>query len=418
MKRSIALLTLAVMLVALPCQSVERVKVPSQPKVKTNTVFSKTSLKRLTDYMEKAVEQENIPSAVCYVEYKGKVVYYEAFGKADREANRKMRRDAIFRNASQTKLLTTIALMTLYEEGRFGLEDPIKWYLPEFANPVVRVSGSYESGDLVTRPAKGDITIRHLLSHSAGISYDPYDQDVRVICYNDSDTSITTKEVVRRIAKLPLKHDPGRGFTYGFGIDVAGHLAEVISGQRLDELIEERVLKPLSMKDSHFYLPKRKANRLVALYQKPSKDEPVSLAEDSVERFYPLSTANRYFGGGAGMSGPIEDYAHACRMIKDWGVYDKKRILSRKTIEQMCSDQLFGAAGAYQFGLGLEVISQETSARRVRTPNSYRWGGYFGTEYIIDPTEDLVILFYTNKISWHTNRVQDDFIRMVYQSLY
>lgn len=418
MKRSFALLILAALLVALPCQSVERVKVPSQPKVKTKTVFSDVSLKRLTNYMEQAVKQEDIPSAVCYVEYKGKIAYFKAFGLADREAKRKMKQDAIFRNASQTKLLTTIALMTLYEEGRFGLEDPIKWYLPEFAHPMVKVSGSYEGGDLVTRPAKSDITIRHLLSHSAGIAYDPYDQDVRVICYNDSDTSITTQEVVKRIAKLPLRHDPGKGFTYGFGMDVAGHLAEVISGKRLDELIEERVLKPLDMNDSYFYLPKRKASRLVALYQKPTKDEPVALAADSVERFYPLSTANRYFGGGAGMSGTIEDYAHACRMIKDWGVYNKKRILSRKTIEQMCSDQLFGAAGAYQFGLGLEIISTETTARRMRTPNSYRWGGYYGTEYIIDPVEDLVILFYTNKVSWHTNRVQDDFIRMVYQSLY
>jgi CubicO group peptidase (beta-lactamase class C family) len=418
MKQSFVLMMMAAMLVVLPCQSVERVKVPAQPKVKTKYVISDASLKRLSNYMEQAVEREDIPSAVCYVEYKGKVVYFEAFGQADREAQRKMKRDAIFRIASQTKLLTTVALMTLYEEGRFSLEDPIKWYLPEFANPVVRVSGSYESGDLVTRPAKGDITIRHLLSHSAGIGYTPYDQDVRVICYNDSDTSITTKEVVRRIATLPLRHDPGKGYTYGFGLDVAGHLAEVISGQRLDELIEERVLKPLDMKDTHFYLPKRKTNRLVALYQKPTKDEPMTLAADSVERFYPLSTANRYFGGGAGMSGTVEDYAHVCRMIKDWGVYDKKRILSRKTIEQMCSDQLFGAAGQYQFGLGLEIISSETSAKRVRTPNSYRWGGYYGTEYIIDPVEDLVILFYTNKVSWHTNRVQDDFFRMVYQSLY
>lgn len=418
MKRLILLLITGLMLVSIPCQSVERVKVPKQPKFKVHNVFSSASLKRIDKMMEKAVKEEAIPSAVCYVEYKGKQVYYKAFGAGDREKNRALRRDAIFRNASQTKLVTTVALMTLYEEGLFSLEDPIKKYLPEFSNPVVRVSGSYEGGDLVTRPANGDITIRQLLCHSAGLSYDPYDQDVRVICYNDTDTSVSTEEIVRRIAKLPLRHDPGKGFTYGFGYDVAGRLAEVISGQRLDELIKDRVLKPLDMNDTYFYLPKSKANRLVPLYQKPTREDIVELASDSTERFYPLAENPIYFGGGAGLCGPIKDYAHLCKMIMDGGVYQKKRILSRKTIEQMCSDQLFGVAGDYMYGLGFEITNLEKAARTMKSPGSFCWGGYYGTEYVIDTREDLIILFYTNKISWYYDDVFADFVRMVYMSLY
>jgi CubicO group peptidase (beta-lactamase class C family) len=419
MKRILILLISGLLLTSLPCQSLEKVKVPKQPKYKVSQVFSNKSLRQVDELMERAVKNEAIPSAVCYVQYKGKVVYYKAFGDANKEKGRSLKRDAIFRNASQTKLITTVALMTLYEEGLFRLEDPVKKYLPEFSNPVVRVSGSYEGGDLVTRPAKGDITIRQLLSHSSGISYDPYDQDVRVVCYNyDEDTTVTTEEVVKRIAKLPLRHDPGKGYTYGFSLDVAGRLAEVISGKRLDELIKERVLKPLEMNDSYFYLPKSKAGRLVPLYQKPSKEDSVVLAVDSVQRFYPLSKSRSFFGGGAGMCGTIEDYSHLCVMIRDWGIYKKKRILSRKTIEQMCSDQLFGVAGNYLFGLGLEITNEEMAARTMKTPGSLRWGGMYGTEYLIDPKEDLIILFYTNKVSWYRDDVYGDFVRLVYMSLY
>jgi CubicO group peptidase (beta-lactamase class C family) len=215
-----------------------------------------------------------------------------------------------------------------------------------------------------------------------------------------------------------LSHDPGKGFTYGFSLDVAGRLAEVISGQRLDDLITERVLKPLDMSDSYFYLPKNKSTRLVPLYQKPTQEDPIGLAEDSLEQTYPLYTERRYYSGGAGMSGTIEDYAHLCQMILNKGNYDRKRILSRKTVEQMCSDQLGGVAGGYKFGLGLEITNKETAAKTMKTKGALRWGGYYGTEYLMDPTENLIVLFYTNKVSWYPNEVYDQFLSLVYMSLY
>lgn len=366
--------------------------------------------------MEAAVEREGIPSAVCYVSYRGKEVYFESFGYSNRADRKSLKTDDLFRMASQTKLVTTVAMMTLFEEGYFRLDDPIKQYLPEFSNPMVRVSGTVEAGDLVTRPAKGDITIRHLLSHSSGISYDPYDQEVQVISY--ADKTVSTEEAVRRIAKLPLKHDPGKGFTYGFSSDVLGRLAEVLTGKRLDALIQDRVLDPLEMKDTYFYVPKRNEKRLVPLYQKPSLSDPVSLAEDTTLQAYPLDSNPLYFGGGAGLTGTIEDYAHLCEMILNRGVYKNKRILARKTVDLMRSNQLYEIEGDFKFGFGLEIADYKTFAKTMRTPGSLRWGGYFGTEYVIDPKEQLVVLMYTNKVSWYKDDVWGDFLRAVYMSLY
>ena len=389
-------------------------KTPNQKALPAKAVFYKSRLKKIDVLLKQAIAREALPSAVCYVAYAGKPVYYKAFGTAYRENNKLLRRDAIFRNASQTKLVTTIALMTLYEQGLFKLDDPVKKYLPEFSNPVVRVSGSVAQDNLVTRPAKGDITIRQLLSHNSGLSYDPFDQDVKVINYAEP---ITTEEAVRRIARLPLQHDPGMGFTYGFSLDVAGRLAEVISGMRLDSLIKKRVLDPLDMKDTYFYLPPKKWNRLVPLYQKPKPDAMITLASDSVDRFYPLNQSSQYFGGGGGLCGTIKDYANLCQMILDKGLFHKRRILSRKTVEQMCTDQLFGSSGDYKFGFGLEIATDETFARTMKAPGSLRWGGYYGTEYLIDPQNDLVILLYTNKVSWYLDDVWDDFFHAVYMSL-
>jgi CubicO group peptidase (beta-lactamase class C family) len=398
---------------ALPAQS-QKSKKPAKP-LEAKEVFDLEKLKKIDVLLKNAIATEALPSAVCLITFRGEPIYYKAFGDAVREDKGKvLTKDAIFRNASQTKLVTTVALMTMYQDGMFSLEDPVKKYLPEFANPVVRVSGSTEAKNLVTRPAKSDITIRELLCHSSGISYDNYGQDLEVIRYG---STISTAEAVSRISKLPLKHDPGAGFTYGYGLDVAGRLAEVISGMRLDSLIKQRVLTPLAMENTWFYLPKNQQKRLVPVYTKPDKDSPIMLA-DSLDRFYPLNPAPAYFGGGAGLCGTIEDYSHLCQMILNQGIYDGKRYLNRKIVEMMTTDQLFGANGTQQFGLGLEISTQETFARTMKTPGSLRWGGYYGTEYFIDPKYQVVALLYTNKVNWYNKQdVWGDLLRIVYMSL-
>jgi CubicO group peptidase (beta-lactamase class C family) len=413
MKRSLFTLTLVCLFAFV--DGLQAVELPVFKVPAARDVINLSQLRKIDRLMEQAVANEVLPSAVCYVTYDGKPIYYKAFGLADRENDEPLKKDAIFRNASQTKLVTTVALLSLYEQGLFNLEDPLKKYLPEFSTPVVYVSGSVVDNNLVTRPAVGDITIRQLLCHSSGIGYDVYDQNVQRIHYSEQ---ITTEEAVKRIAKLPLKHDPGKGFTYGFGLDVAGRLAEVLSGKRLDSLIKERVLDPLKMKDTYFYLPVKKINRLVPVYQKPELGVPTALAADSLDRFYPLAQNQLYFGGGAGLCGTIEDYSHLCQMIIDHGVFNRKNILSRKTIEQMCSDQLFGCQDNYKFGLGLEISTEEAFARTMKTPGSLCWGGDYGTYYMIDPKNRLVILLYTNKVSWNEGEdIWGAYLRMIYMSL-
>jgi len=389
---------------------------PVSPKAPpSKEVFFLNRFKQIDNLMKQAVAQEDLPSAVCYVSYNGKPIYYKAFGHADRELGKSLKKDAIFRNASQTKLLTTVALMTLYEKGLFSLEDPIKEFLPEFAHPMVYVSGSVSENNLVTRPAYGDITIRQLLSLTSGIGYDVYDQDLNFLNYTEQ---LTTEEVVKRIAKLPLRHDPGEGFTDGFSFDVAGRLAEVVSGMRLDSLIREAVLEPLEMNDTYFYLPLKKVNRLVPLYQKPEADLPATSSTDSLSRFYPLAQNQLYFGGGAGLSGTIGDYAKLCEMIMNFGLIGKKTYLSWKTIEQMCSDQIFGVEGNFLFGLGLNIATNEDFARTMRNPGSLSGGGEFETKFMIDPRNKLVVLLYTNKASWNKKEdVWGDLLRIVYMSL-
>lgn len=407
------LLFAGALLNALPAQS-QKAKKPAKP-LQAKDVFDLDKLKKIDVLLKNAIATEALPSAVCMITFRGEPIYFKAFGDATREDKGKaLTKDALFRNASQTKLVTTVALMSMYQDGLFSLEDPVKKYLPEFANPVVRVSGSSESKNLVTRPAKGDITIRQLLCHSSGISYDSFGQDLEVIRYGNV---ISTAEAVNRMAKIPLRHDPGAGFTYGYGIDVAGRLAEVISGVRLDSLIKQRVLAPLDMQNTWFYLPKNQQKRLVPVYAKPDKDSPVMLA-DSLDQNYPNNLTPTYFGGGAGLNGTIEDYSHLCQMILNYGIYDGKRILNKKIVEMMVTDQLFGVSGRMQFGLGLEISTQETFARTMKTPGSLRWGGYYGTEYFIDPKYQVVAMLYTNRVNWYNKQdVWGDLLRIVYMSL-
>jgi CubicO group peptidase (beta-lactamase class C family) len=386
---------------------------PPKP-TEAKEIFDLNKVKRLDEVLKAAVASEQLPSAVCYVSFLGEPIYYKAFGEAVREdKGRSLSKDAIFRIGSQTKLVTTVALMKLYEEGLINLEDPIKKYLPEFANPVVRVSGSMATKNLVTRPAKGDITIRQLLCHTSGITYDKSGQDLEEIRYG---YPISSAEVVARIAKMPLKSDPGTAYAYGWSVDVAGRLAEVVSGMRLDSLIKRTVLDPLEMTDTYFYLPKTAVKRLVSVYSKTDKESAVALA-DSLDRNYPLDPAPSYFGGGAGLCSTAEDYAHLCQMILNGGVYKGKRFMHKKVVDMITADQLFGVGGNYQFGLGMEIGTKEMFARTMRTVGSLSAEGEYGTHFLMDPKYKLVIQLYTNETNWPSDRnVWSDVLRVIYTS--
>ena len=376
--------------------------------------FDSRRLDRVDSLMAGYVREGVIPNAVSFVARNGRIVHCKAYGFRDAEANIPVKTTDIFRWASQTKAIATVVLLSLFEENKFLLDDPIEKYLPMFAHPKVYVSGSAEKGDLVTRPASRSITVRHLLSHTSGYSYSSFGEDLRVINYVQP---VTTKEIVERIARTPLMHDPGEKYTYGFNTDIAGHLAEVISGKTLDVLMKERIFDPLGMNDTYFYLPKEKHDRLVKMYIRPNNNVRYSLDPEAVEQNYPLASDQPYHGGGAGLCGPVEDYAKFCQLILNKGEFNNRRILRSKTVELMSSNHLFDIPGDLQFSLGFEIATNRHFIKNLRTPGSIFWGGAYGTQYNIDPKENMIVLFYTNARSWSNPNVYDRFLIAVYQAL-
>ena len=377
--------------------------------------FVSGRLQRIDSLMAGYVREGVTPNIVSFVARNGRIVHYKAYGYRDAEENIPVKTTDIFRWASQTKAITTAVLLTLFEENKFLLDDPIEKYLPVFARPKVYVSGNVGTGeDLVTRPAARSITVRHLLTHTSGYSYNSFGEDLRVINYPNP---VTTKEIVELIARTPLMHDPGDKYTYGFSTDIAGHLAEVLSGKSLDVLMKERIFDPLGMNDTYFYLPKEKHDRLVKMYIRPSNSERYRLDPEAVEQHYPLAADQFYHGGGAGLCGPVEDYAKFCQMILNKGEFNNHRILGRKTIELMAANQLFDISDDFQFGLGLEIGTNRTFIKNMSSEESLRWGGAYGTQYIIDPKENMILLFYTNARRWSNPGVSDRFMISVYQAM-
>lgn len=386
--------------------------------------FSAERLKRVDSFLQAAVDKGLAPNAVTFVARKGQIVHYKAFGYSNLERRTPVKKDDIFRWASQTKLITTIALMMLYEEGRFFLDDPISKYIPAFKDAKVLASYDRQKGTYETRPAASQPTIRQLLSHSAGI---PYDHPLDSLLFGHSfsvfptGANSTVEELVNNIARRPLMHDPGTKFTYGFNTDIAGRLVEIFSGQTLAAFFRQRIFQPLGMEDSWFYLPPAKQSRLVELYALPSLDSPLRVSSGSSHRQFPLSSTSPLHMGGSGLSGPIGDYAKICQLILNGGEFNGVRLLSRKTVELMTRNQLgdvFIRDRNDKFGLGIAIITPDTRYGDQASPGSLTWGGAYCTEYTIDPQEELNLLVYTNAMPYaYYGELVRKFRVLVYQAL-
>jgi CubicO group peptidase (beta-lactamase class C family) len=364
--------------------------------------FSSERLARLDTFIQGLVDRRQAASITTFVARKGKIVHHKAFGFSVLEKNKTARTDDIYRIMSQTKLITTVGLLTLLEEGRFYLDQPISDFLPAFAK--VQVLEKYDEKDrirYVTRAPKRAITFRHILSHTAGIPYlGPLSELPEFkIPFLASTGNETLAEVCDRIAAMPLEADPGEKYVYGSATDVAGRLIEVMSGQTLDVFLKNRVCDPLGMTDTYFYLPKEKASRLVELYSQEKRSDLLSIHASEIFRKYPLEGGRSMFFGGSGMSGTISDYARLCQMLANGGEFNGKRILSPATVRTMMTNQI-GDLSLWDrldsFGLGLAIFAPGSRYGDIATPGAVNWGGYFGTEYTIDPEKELVLLVYTN----------------------
>ncbi|WP_295716279.1 serine hydrolase domain-containing protein [Mucilaginibacter sp.] len=400
-----------------------------QAGMPANEKISDERLQRIDKMIEQNIDSGYVNGAVALIARNGKIVYNKSFGVADLEQKKLMNNDAIFRIASQTKAITSVAVMMLFEEGKFLLDDPISKYLPTFAHP--RVLDTYNDKDTTytTIPAKREITIRDLLTHTSGIGYAQIGSPQMNAIYGKAGIQagfvtdrILLANSINKLGTLPLVHQPGERWTYGLNVDVLGYLVEKLSGKSLDQFFKERIFDPLGMKDTYFYIPAAKQNRLVAVY---TPDKQGRLIKWNAGTFTPISvdypTVNgTYYAGGAGLSSTVKDYAAFLQMMLNGGTYNGQRLLARHTVQLMTTNQigdLYLNPEKDKFGLGFGITSETSSKKLGMSEGSFAWGGFYGTLYWADPKEHLVCLLFIQNWPLPHNAIQDKFRALVYQAL-
>ncbi|MGB5315294.1 MAG: serine hydrolase domain-containing protein [Robiginitalea sp.] len=362
--------------------------------------FAPDRLTRIDQMMEEAIAAGEIPGGVALIARNGNIVYHKAFGQSNTAEGTAFQKNDIFRIASQTKAITSTAVMMLWEEGHFQLDEPISKYIPEFENTGVLASFVESDSSFTTTPLTTPITIRHLLTHTSGIGYGMIDSDPRIrkafakagIVDAFTAEAITLKENVPKIAQMPLHHQPGEAWTYSEGLDVLGRFVEIVSGMPFDQFLKSRIFDPLGMVDTAFYLSEEKANRLVSVQHK--EDGQWRLFETDVyDTNYPIRGAKRFFSGGAGLSSTARDYYVFLQMMLNKGTYNEVRLLSRTTVETMMVNQIgdLWKGGPTDFNLAFSVVNDKGIAKGgLGGPGTFEWGGYFNTQYFADPGEQLI----------------------------
>ena len=366
--------------------------------------ISAERLARLSHLLQNYVDQGRIAGAVVQIQQGGRDIYSEAFGWRDKEARDAMREDAIFRIASQTKALTSVAVMMLMEDGKLLLDDPVGKHLPEWARTSVAVAKPDGGYDVV--PAKRPITVRDLLRHTAGISYgsgpgEKAWRDAGISGWYFADRSEPVSSVVARMASLPMAAQPGEQFVYGYGTDILGVIVEKISGQTLEAYLDERLIQPLGMKDTSFYLPRDKANRLAVVYS--AEAEVIRRAPNPGEwrvsghigQGHYLDGPRVAFSGGAGLLSTAADYSRFLEMMRRGGEFDGRRYLSRKSVELMLADHLAGVPfrPGVGFGLGFSIRNDLGEAGQPGSKGEFGWGGAYHSQYWVDPQERLTVVY-------------------------
>ncbi|WP_422082288.1 serine hydrolase domain-containing protein [Ulvibacterium sp.] len=400
MKNRIALLFVLIsMILGAQTQSIQSSS-PLSEASPSDEGISSERLERIDLMLGQAVGKNNIPGAVALIARNGKIVFHKAYGKADNASGKAMEKNTIFRIASQTKAITSTAVMMLWEEGKFRLDDPISKYIPDFGKAEILDTFNANDSSYTTKPAENQITIRHLLTHTSGLGYGVIDGDERFqkiyakagITDLFTTENISIGESVKKLAKLPLHHNPGDAYVYSEGLDVLGHFIEVISGMPFDEFLRERLFDPLGMDDTWFYLPKEKENRLVTVQQKKGSEwekYPVTFYDPD----YPKKGARRFFSGGAGLSSTAKDYASFLQMYLNRGELNGQRILSRTTVRSIMGNQTGDLWGddIKHYGLAFGVVTPKGQDHGGEgSVGTFDWGGYFNTQYFADPQENII----------------------------
>ncbi len=379
------------------------------------------------DTLLKHYEEKNwLVGAVVIIVKDNQLVYYKGSGYSDLSNKKPMQADAIFRIMSQTKAIISLGIMQLFERGKLGLDQNVSDFIPEFKNPKLVKTFNPLDSSFTTTPAKREITIRDLLTHTSGIDYPAIGSDTMQAIYAKNNIPSGLGYInedllskMKTLGSLPLLHNPGERFTYGLNSDILGCLIEIISGESLETYCHKHIFEPLGMKDSYFNVPATKANRLATVYTEDNNQKIIEWSSTfrNIDPKYPL-IPKTYFSGGAGLSSTAFDYSIFLQMLLNGGSYNGKQILGRRTVELMLSPQLAdNLFGDDNFSLGFALTSKKSANLNMRNEGSFAWGGYYGTIYWADPKEKLVCLImtqHTPNSHWDYN---DKITNIIYGSL-
>lgn len=380
--------------------------------------LSATRLERISPFMQGYVDSEKLSGTITMVARRGKVAHFECVGMMDKEAGKPMEPDTIFRIYSMTKPITCVAIMMLYEEGLFQLNDPVSKFIPEFKDLKVFVKET-ESG-LELAEAKPEMAIWHLLTHTSGLTYG-FDGNAPVDAMYQKAlvlSSKTLKEMVQKLSKLPLVHQPGSAWNYSVSTDVLGYLVEVISGQPFNVFLKERIFEPLGMVDTGFHVPAEKLHRFAANYL-PAEGGKIQVFDDPATSLF--SKPRTFFSGGGGLVSTTADYIRFAQMLLNKGELYGARLLGRKTLELMTMNHLPEGFHPFEnkaggFGLGFSVAMDAAKSRSLGSVGSFGWGGAAATNFWVDPEEDIIGLFMT-QLMQNPYPVIQEFHVLVYQTI-
>jgi CubicO group peptidase (beta-lactamase class C family) len=413
--------------------------------------LSSKRLQRITHWLDEQVASERVAGAGVMIGRRGRVGYFETTGQADIVTATPFERDTIVRIYSMTKPITTVAAMMLYERGCFQLDDPIAKYLPAFAKTPVWVGANAKLNDTVAQQSL--ITVRQLMTHTAGFTYSFMRSNVVDACYREqgidgSDSVMSLAEMVDKLATIPLICQPGTQWNYSVATDVLGRLVEIWSGQTLEEFFDQQILGPLKMRDTGFHVDPGHHSRFASNYSPLSGAEMSNVGRSTVGQLVEQkqtglkllddAKSSRYlepaqlFSGGGGLTSSMMDYARFCQMLLNRGELDGVRLLGRKTVEYMRLNHLpnhqdMAAMGqpvwsetSYDgigFGLGFAVVLDPVKAQSLTSAGEHHWGGAASTFFWIDPEEDLFVVFFTQLMPSSTYPIRRELRACVYQSL-
>jgi CubicO group peptidase (beta-lactamase class C family) len=383
--------------------------------------MSQARLERIEPAMQAFVDEQKLAGTLTLVARKGKVVHVEGVGYRDREAKAPMSEDTIFRIYSMTKPITAVAALTLWEQGKFQMNDPVSKYLPELAN--LKVYAGMDGENMVLEDTSKVMTIKQLFTHTAGFSYGFTQSPVDKLYQQSALFSgqIKRQDLLKEVAKLPLNHQPGSKWNYSIGTDIIGILVERLSGQTLGAYFEQHIFEPLEMDDTGFYVPEDKQDRLAQIYVINQQGQTVPMENEPLGDYL---SAPEIESGGGGLVSTIEDYYIFTQMLLNGGEYQGKRILGRKTVEYMRTNHLPTSLIPFEpsstgegYGLAMSVTVDEQGANTMGSAGDYGWAGAASTYFRIDPKEQMIVISMTQLMPSSYFSYNKDFKNIAYQAL-